>query len=135
MKTLNFVKMLLLCVITLSMTSCGDDNYYVMMNEDDKLCGRPWIDSSEPNTVSTYQLTFSKEGNKGQEITTTYDAGGKVIVDREFSWKWTDDSKEELKLTFADYSVKYFENVWVRDHYLSGKLNGKIVMMVDANYK
>ena len=37
MKTLNFVKMFLLCVITLSMTSCGDDNYYVMQNSDDKL--------------------------------------------------------------------------------------------------
>lgn len=87
----------------------------------------------EEGLPCTYQLRFYKD-NQGQEVTTTYDAGGKVIIDRGFTWRWTDGSKEALRLTFNDGKVKYFENVWVRDHYLSGKMDGKIVMMTDASY-
>ena len=78
---------------------------------------------TDEGLTCTYQLRFFKDNNKGQELTTTYDTGGKTTVDREFSWRWTDDSKEALRLTFSDGKVKYFENVWVRDHYLSGKMD------------
>ena len=40
MKTLNYVKILLLCVFTIGLASCGDDVYYTMQNSDDKLCDR-----------------------------------------------------------------------------------------------
>ena len=30
MKTLNYVKILLLCVFTIGLASCGDDVYYTM---------------------------------------------------------------------------------------------------------
>jgi hypothetical protein len=40
MKTLNYVKILLLCVFTIGLASCGDDVYYTMQNSDDKLCGK-----------------------------------------------------------------------------------------------
>lgn len=36
-----------------------------------------------------------------------------------------------------DYGVNgvtYFDNVWVREHNLSGKLNGKVVVFVDSKY-
>lgn len=137
MKIQNYVKMWLLCVLALGFASCGDDVYYTMENDDNKLCGKTWIEESntDEGLLCTYQLRFSKDNNKGQEVSTTYDAGGKVIIDREFTWRWADDSKEILKLTFADNKVKYFENVWVRDHYLSGKLDGKNMTLVDANYK
>ena len=36
MKTLNYVKILLLCVFTIGLASCGDDVYYTMQNSDDK---------------------------------------------------------------------------------------------------
>lgn len=137
MKIQNYVKMWLLCVLTLGFSSCGDDVYYTMENDDNKLCDKTWIEeyNTEEGLLTTYQLRFFKDNNKGQEVSTTYDAGGKVIIDREFIWRWADDSKEVLKLTFADNKVKFFENVWVRDHYLSGKLDGKNVTLVDANYK
>lgn len=131
------MKVLLLCILTLNFVSCGDDVYYTMENDDNKLCGKTWVKESQ-NTEglpTTYQLRFFKDKNKGQELSITYDAGGKVTVDREFTWQWTDGSKEALKLTFADNKVKYFENVWVRDHYLSGDLNGEMITLVDANYK
>ena len=116
MKTLNVGKILLLCAFAIGLTSCGDDVYYTMENSEYKRCDRTWVD------------------NKGQELTITYDEGGKTTVDREFSWRWADNSKEALRMTFPDGKVKYFENVWVRDHYLSGKLDGKIIMMTDASY-
>lgn len=135
MKTLNVGKILLLCAFTIGLLSCGDDVYYTMENNDDKLCDRTWVDNPETadGSSSTYQLRFYKD-NKGQEITITYDESGKTTIDREFSWRWTDNSKEALRLTFNDGKAKLFENVWTREHYLSGKLDGKIVMMTDANY-
>lgn len=136
MKSLNVGKILLLCAFTIGLLSCGDDVYYTMENNDNKLCDRTWVDDSKTDEglSSSYQLRFFKDNNKGQEVTVTYDEGGKITVDREFSWRWTDDSKEALRLTFTDGKIKFFENVWVRDHYLSGKLDGKIMMMTDSNY-
>jgi hypothetical protein len=46
-----------------------------------------------------------------------------------------DKSMEGLTLNYGAGEIKYFDNVWVREHYLSGKLDGVVVMMVDANYK
>ena len=40
---------------------------------------------------------------------------------------------EGLTLNYGAGEIKYFDNVWVREHYLSGKLDGVVVMMVDAN--
>lgn len=136
MKTLDNVKMWLLCLLTVVIASCGDDVYFTMQNSDDKLCERTWLENYESDGAVTgaYQLRFFKKDNKGQEVTTTYTTDGKVTYDREFSWSWTDESREALKLTFADGKVKYFENVWVREHYLSGKIEGKVVMLTDASY-
>ena len=47
MKTLNCVKILLLCVFAVGLLSCGDDVYYTMENSDKKLCDRTWIDEYE----------------------------------------------------------------------------------------
>lgn len=137
MKIWNYVKILMLCTLTLNFISCGDDVYYTMENDDNKLCGKTWIEeyNTDEGLLCTYQLRFSKDNNKGQEVSTTYNTGGKVIIDREFTWRWADESKEILKLTFADNKVKNFENVWVRNHCLSGKLDGKNVTLLDANYK
>ena len=52
-------------------------------------------------------------------------------TERMFTWKWADNSKETLILIFPANEVKYFENVWVRDHYLSGKLDGEVVTLTD----
>ena len=124
MKTLNYVKILLLCVFTIGLASCGDDVYYTMQNSDDKLCGKTWIEEYQTENkdgvevLCSHQLKFAKADNSGQEI-----------------WKWVDKSMEGLTLNYGAGEIKYFDNVWVREHYLSGKLDGTVVMMVDANYK
>ena len=107
MKILDFAKIMLLCVITMGMASCGDDIYYTtIQNSDEKLCGKNWVDESgEDGEAYTYLLKFGAN-NKGQEVTITYEAGGKVTVDREFSWRWLDESKEAIRLTFADTGLR-----------------------------
>lgn len=125
MKILNFVKIVLLCVMTIGMASCGDDNYYTIQNSDEKLCKYDiWVDETDGGA---YGLQFFIAKNKGNEIIITYDEGGKNTVEREFTWSWTDSSKEALKMAFSGGQVKTLNNVWVREHYLLGELNGKVL--------
>lgn len=44
MKILNLMKILLLCVMTAGLASCGDDNYYTIQNSDEKLCSDSWVE-------------------------------------------------------------------------------------------
>ena len=66
MKTLNYVKILLLCVFTIGLASCGDDVYYTMQNSDDKLCGKTWIEEYQTENkdgvevLCSHQLKFAK---------------------------------------------------------------------------
>ena len=54
---------------------------------------------------------------------------------RDFTWQWKDGAKECLVLNYGAGETKYLENVWVREHYLTGLLNGEIIMMVDEGYR
>ena len=144
MKTLNYVKILLLCVFTIGLASCGDDVYYTMQNSDDKLCERTWIEEYQTENkdgvevLCSHQLKFAKVDSSGQEIWEYYRRGESrpyETVSRTFTWKWMDKSMEGLALNYGAGEIKYFDNVWVREHYLSGKLDGVGVMMIDANYK
>ena len=54
---------------------------------------------------------------------------------------WVNDSEKNdvdewvrHTLKFDDNGVTYFDNVWVREHNMSGKLNGKVVVFVDSKY-
>ena len=123
------------CACVLGFASCGDDVYYTIENTDEALCGRLWVDDdyvTDEGYEGTYQLRFH-QGGKGQEVRSWQMDGGTNTFDREMTWRWTDSSKECLQLTFPDGASKYFENVWVRQHYLSGKLDGREVTMVSAS--
>lgn len=136
MKTCNLMKVLAVCVLTLVFVSCGDDVVYeTIKNTDEDLCNKTWVMETKENstTAQQYKLTFYSVNRKGQELTVTYDEDGKTSIDREFSWKWMDDSREALVLTFST-GEKLFENVWVREHYLSGKLDGQIVVLAEDGY-
>lgn len=116
--------------------SCGDD-YYTLKNDEQNLCDKLWIDQNyvtEDGYEGTYQLRFYQKDYKGQEITSYSEGGGTHTFDREFSWKWGDSSKEDLYMTFNDGSIKHFENVLVRNHYLSGLLDGESIMLVDMDH-
>ena len=72
MKTLNYVKILLLCVFTIGLASCGDDVYYTMQNSDDKLCGKTWIEEYQTENkdgvevLCSHQLKFAKYGAQNE---------------------------------------------------------------------
>lgn len=115
-----------------------------MQNSDDKLCERTWIEEYQTENkdgvevLCSHQLKFAKVDNSGQEIWEYYRGGESrpyETVSRTFTWKWMDKSMEGLALNYGAGEIKYFDNVWVREHYLSGKLDGVVVMMIDANYK
>lgn len=136
MKICNLMKVLTTCVLMFAFTSCGDDVVYeTVKNTDESLCNKTWVMETEENgtVVQQYKLTFYPVSRKGQELTVIYEEDGKTSVDREFSWKWMDESREALVLTFTT-GEKVFENVWVREHYLSGKLDGQIVVLAEEGY-
>lgn len=136
MKICNLMKVLTVCALIFVFASCGDDVVYeTIKNSDEGLCNKTWVMETEENgtVVQQYKLTFYPVPRKGQELTVTYGEDGKTSVDREFSWKWMDESREALVLTFST-SEKVFENVWVREHYLSGKLDGQIVVLAEEGY-
>ena len=96
MKTLNYVKILLLCVFTIGLASCGDDVYYTMQNSDDKLCGKTWIEEYQTENkdgvevLCSHQLKFAKADNSGQEIWEYYRGGESrpyETTSRTFTWK------------------------------------------------
>ena len=110
MKTLNYVKILLLCVFTIGLASCGDDVYYTMQNSDDKLCERTWIEEYQTENkdgvevLCSHQLKFAKVDNSGQEIWEYYRRGESrpyETVSRTFTWKWMDKSMEGLALNYG----------------------------------
>lgn len=145
MKFLNGVKILMVCLLASLWTSCGDDVVYeTMKNTDAALCAHTWTEeygmtNEEGVLVScVHQLKFSFLDHSGQEVYLYYYTGQSrpySEVTHNFDWEWMDDTREGLRLDFGAGNVKYFENVWVREHYLSGKLDGKEVTLADANYR
>ncbi|MDO3392240.1 hypothetical protein Q3C19_17445 [Bacteroides sp. ET489] len=135
MKTMNYAKICMLCVFALLLTACGkDDDSTSNMNA--KLC-RTWVEEyTEGDVTYTHQLIFTQNGNSGQELKKKYDHTSSTAntETRDFTWKWEDGTMECLVLSYGAGDVKYLENVWIREHYLSGKLDGVLIMMTDANY-
>ena len=135
MKTMNYAKICMLCVFALLLTACGkDDDSTSNMNA--KLC-RTWVEEyTEDDVTYTHQLIFTQNGNSGQELKKKYDHTSSTANTEtlDFTWKWEDGTMECLVLSYGAGDVKYLENVWIREHYLSGKLDGVLIMMTDANY-
>lgn len=141
MKKLNCLNLFLLLSTVLFLTSCGDDYYTddFLRNSDEKLCGYTWIEeeiymneSGNPE-LCVHMLYFNRGASgmgSGKETFEYYRAlsGGDWAntpyrdENYRFDWKWIDNF-EGLTLDFGD-TVVLFENVWVREYYLSGKYDG-----------
>lgn len=142
MRKLNYARFILLLVLTLGLNACGgDDVYYTddyLRNSDEKLCGKTWVETYEANEgadLCTHILFFrsdhnGKETYKYQKI---YEDGSLSDYYKDsgdaFSWKWIDDKMEGLELDYIDKGVISFDNVWVRENYLSGKIRGKEITL------
>ena len=101
------------------------------------MCGKTWVDeyTTEENELCKHQLKFAKDYS-GREVFQFYRNGENRPYKENsytFDWKWTDSAMENLEINYGAGDIVYFDNVWVREHNLQGKLNGAIVMFVDAN--
>ncbi|WP_455586315.1 hypothetical protein [Bacteroides sp.] len=133
MKRLNYARFVLLLILTLGLGACGDDVYYTddyLRNSDEKLCGKTWSESydTDDGRICVHQLIFSMERNRsGKEIFQYYRNGESkpaVTTTYNFNWAWMDSEMEGLVLDRGAEDIHYFDNVWVRQNYLSGKLDG-----------
>ncbi len=141
-KTRGWMEGLAFCLLVCILAACGDDVYYTVEEEntDERLCGRTWVEKVTVDDGSAYvsaehQLVFSLEGQSRETWVWRKAGGGEDTSASTFTWRWMDESREGIVLDFGAGELKYFENVWVRDHYLSGKLDGKVVMMKDGSYR
>ena len=139
MKTLNAGKILLLLMVVIGLSSCGDEYYTddYLRNSDEKLCNRVWVEEYETNDneLCEHYLEFSRDGS-GKETFKYKPIDGRKPYESSyrFDWAWIDNSMEGLILDYGGNDRVFFDNVWVREHNLSGKLDGVIVSFVDANY-
>lgn len=144
MRTLNYVKILFLLTIAVTFAACGDKYYddEYLKNSDEKLCRTSWVDDyiNEDDELCVHTLEFYTSG-KGLDILRKY---RKIPSNNwenthyqestiSFDWKWMDNTMEGLILDYTK-SISYFDNVWVRERYLSGKLNGEHVTYIDKRY-
>ena len=139
MKTLNVGKILLLLMVVIGLSSCGDEYYTddYLRNSDEKLCNRVWVEEYETNDneLCEHYLEFSRNGS-GKETFKYKPIDGRKPYESSyrFDWAWIDNSMEGLILDYGGNDRVFFDNVWVREHNLSGKLDEVIVAFVDANY-
>lgn len=126
-------------MVVIGLSSCGDEYYTddYLRNSDEKLCNRVWVEEYETNDneLCEHYLEFSRNGS-GKETFKYKPIDGRKPYESSyrFDWAWIDNSMEGLILDYGGNDRSFFDNVWVREHNLSGKLDGVIVAFVDANY-
>ncbi|KAA6351377.1 hypothetical protein EZS27_001340 [termite gut metagenome] len=136
MKLLRSVKIILFFAILTGFSSC--ENYYTddfFRNSDEKLCNRLWERTYLINNeLCTHQLVF-RETLTGTE---TFEYSSNLGFRKEsyiFYWEWADKELEGIIIKHPLYGTLFFDNVWVRTHYLSGNLDGEEVTFYGENFR
>ena len=115
MKTLNAGKILLLLMVVIGLSSCGDEYYTddYLRNSDEKLCNRVWVEEYETNDneLCEHYLEFSRNGS-GKETFKYKPIDGRKPYESSyrFDWAWIDNSMEGLILDYggnASFSIMY----------------------------
>lgn len=136
MKPLNYLKIAFVLVAAMTLAACGDDYYTddYLKNSDEKLCRKYWVDQyvTADDKLCTHTIYFDLSGGgsdtkkfqnrEGTGWSSQYSQESQTIT-----WMWADKHMETLYITLAKDGMVTFENVWVREQYLSGKLGGNIV--------
>jgi hypothetical protein len=138
MKLLRSVKIVLFLTALIGFGSC--ENYYTddfFRNSNEKLCDRLWERTYfiNNNELCTHQLVFKEELIRGNLIgTETFEYSGRRESST-FYWEWADKEREGITITHPLYGVLFFDNVWVRTHYLSGNLDGEEVTFYSKSFR
>lgn len=139
MKTLNWFKAVFFGVLLVGLYACGDDNVDTVTQ---RLCAHTWVEEFMENIEGedvrvSLQLQFALSGNSCKEY--LYYRQGETLPyykeTRYFTWRWTDDAQERIEMDFGAGEVGYFDNVQVREHYLSGILDNREVTLRDSSYR
>ena len=130
----------LLLLMGIGLTSCGD-TYYTddfLNNSSEKLCNCVWEEVYDTYTENmevecVHRIQFNTKD--GHESVTYFREGQSIPISKQeyaFFWEWGEDM-ETIKLKYGTGNNDLFENVWVRQTYLSGKLHGKVVTFKKIN--
>lgn len=142
MKIVNLAKTVLVITVLLAgMSSCHDKYYEDYRNTDEKLCNKDWmldIESAD-NSTEWYRYIYEFYENGKMEKTELHFRNGEnkaynTQIWHDLNWTWADNSRERIILGDKG-NYTYFDNVMVRDHYLSGVLDGEYVTFTDSKYK
>lgn len=142
MKEKGIIKWFLLLVLTISVSACQEWDNGIDRNSTEALCSKMWVETytTSDHYYCTHKLAFNPDG-KGQEvfIYNNLDLNNKPLptvaktISYGFTWDWANDNMEGLIMIYGNNDVLYFDNVWVRNDYLSGKFNGENVTFNNAN--
>jgi hypothetical protein len=132
MKILRSVKIILFLAMLTGLGSC--ENYYTdefFRNSDEKLCNRLWERTYFINEheLCTHRLEF-RRNLTGSE---TFEYSNKK-ESYFFNWEWADKELEGITINHPN-GVLFFDNVWVRTHYLSGNLDGEEVTFYGTSFR
>jgi hypothetical protein len=132
MRKLNYVSILLAVITVLGLTSCEENEDF--QNSESKLCNQLWVEgyNIDSGDHCTHQLEFAYNGS-GREvfIYQHYNTNGSLLAPYKtetfsFTWYWQNDNREGLVLKYGSNEHIYFDDVWVRNDYLSGVFDGVI---------
>ncbi|KAA6341213.1 hypothetical protein EZS27_010958 [termite gut metagenome] len=143
MTLLRSVKVLLFLVMLTGFSSC--ENYYTddfFRNSDEKLCNRLWERTYLINNeLCTHQLVF-REALTGAETfeyrrkeNGNWSEKAYLTQSYSFYWEWADKELEGILIEHPRDGTLFFDNVWVRTHYLSGNLDGEGVTFYGKNFR
>ena len=116
----NILSKLVILLFCTVLFSCGkgDDGADPI---DIMLC-KTWIyEYTEENITYSHSFKFTLNGHSGQEITRERNlvSASETIHTRDFTWSWLDSTNECLVIEYGAGERVYFENLWIRGHYLS----------------
>lgn len=105
------------------------------------LCNKIWVDYYLDNSSGInveHELTFSINGSGMDRRIFRYTTGTRVD-NFPFRWRWFDNYEEGLIIEYLtppypdNEKIVYFDNIMIRNHYLSGELFNNYVTFVDSN--
>jgi hypothetical protein len=137
MKFLRNVKIILFLAMLTGLGSC--ENYYTddfFYNSDEKLCNRLWERTYfMDDELYTHRLEFRRTSTGILTGTETFEYSNNWGSRKEeyfFYWEWADKELEGIIIKHPIGGTLFFDNVWIRTHYLSGNLNGEEVTFLMA---
>lgn len=119
MKTLNYIKILLLSIICIGFTSCEDDQDGI----ESAIVGRFWtgdLGMSAENgeaIFSTFRFGIDGFGEEKQY----YELDGEFYRKYRFQWWWEDRYNRNMILDYGKYGISYMDDIRVSGNQLWGR--------------